>query len=500
MSVTASTYGELFSAFHRRKNGGRCLNGAGVLSYSFVPDLFWGGDTFSVGKKAIPKSYNSVLPQIRSALSESDSLEEAEKKIDDGLKGAFRAYASRLGSGRAKADRALVSYLKSETARRVARDYMEIAAPVMNSDPLFLDEAFGEVRFRIGELKSKKVPRRMRYARLKWVEGLENYVDHLEGALSDDEFVVNLGLLSDSLASGGGYAGKRPERKASRKKKLLALGAVGFVLWNTSVFPALKTLRDSLYGGPLGGRPYRPMGSQSEESDDDGGGGGSYDTDGDGLPDDKENEIGTDPNKWDTDGDGLSDGKEWNDFFTDPLRKDTDKDGLNDREEIEEYDTNPTDWDTDGDDLGDGDEVNVLKTDPLKIDTDGDFVPDGKEVEVGTDPNVDDTDGDLFPDCVELYFEDVGLDPTRFNWEHYAAGAGTLTALMFLSYRLGRKRGEKGEGSEKDGEPSNRGKKKKKGRERTRAETKEKLAKKGDKYVPPWYKEDPLWRKQLRSR
>lgn len=46
---------------------------------------------------------------------------------------------------------------------------------------------------------------------------------------------------------------------------------------------------------------------------------GSDDSDGDGVPDDKEYAMGLDPNNWDTDGDGVGDGKELANA-TDPLK------------------------------------------------------------------------------------------------------------------------------------------------------------------------------------
>jgi len=72
------------------------------------------------------------------------------------------------------------------------------------------------------------------------------------------------------------------------------------------------------------------------------------DSDGDGLPDKLEKELGTDRKKADSDGDGLSDGAEYNQHKTNPLVADTDGDGIKD-----------------------GDEVNTYKTDPLKADSDG---------------------------------------------------------------------------------------------------------------------------------
>jgi hypothetical protein len=58
------------------------------------------------------------------------------------------------------------------------------------------------------------------------------------------------------------------------------------------------------------------------------------DTDGDGLSDDMERELGTDPNKVDTDEDGLMDKAEAMLFKSDPLNPDTDGDGYRDGEEV----------------------------------------------------------------------------------------------------------------------------------------------------------------------
>ena len=59
------------------------------------------------------------------------------------------------------------------------------------------------------------------------------------------------------------------------------------------------------------------------------------DSDNDGLTDDEEIALGTDPNNPDTDGDGLTDGEEVNTYGTSPLLVDTDDDGFTDFEEIE---------------------------------------------------------------------------------------------------------------------------------------------------------------------
>jgi len=168
----------------------------------------------------------------------------------------------------------------------------------------------------------------------------------------------------------------------------------------------------------------------------------SVDTDGDGLTDDVEEAIGTDPNDPDTDGDGLTDGYEVGTSRTDPLDVDTDNDGVEDGDEVDDgtdpldpcdpvasaactrdtdgdgltdylegiLGTNPTDSDTDNDGLTDGDEVFEYGTNPTKSDTDGDGLTDGQEVNVtNTDPTNADTDGDGLTDGQEV--NTIGTDP-----------------------------------------------------------------------------------------
>lgn len=105
------------------------------------------------------------------------------------------------------------------------------------------------------------------------------------------------------------------------------------------------------------------------------------DSDGDGLPDVFEEARGTDPLKKDTDGDGLTDYEEIYLTDTDPLvynsvnealsdaEADSDGDGLSNRAELD-LGTNPLNPDTDGDGIPDGDEIK-LKLDPTSDTTDG---------------------------------------------------------------------------------------------------------------------------------
>lgn len=116
----------------------------------------------------------------------------------------------------------------------------------------------------------------------------------------------------------------------------------------------------------------------------------SADQDNDGLVDgDEVNRYNTDPTNPDTDGDGLSDGDEVNSYGTDPTNPDSDGDGLNDYEEVITYKTNPNDanGDADGDGVSDLDEINTYNTDPTNADSDGDGFTDGQEIDMGTNPN-----------------------------------------------------------------------------------------------------------------
>jgi len=191
------------------------------------------------------------------------------------------------------------------------------------------------------------------------------------------------------------------------------------------------------------------------------------DLDADGLTDDDEVLLGTDPAVFDTDMDGLGDGAEVNAYMTDPLDADTDGDGLSDGQEITlqefgcpdprvydtdfdglpdgfeilhgfdacddadfdgdglmdaqeilDHGTDPTNPDSDGDGMLDGTEVDMAQgtgcPDPLDPDSDGDGILDGDEVDglIGfpelTDPCNADTDGDSIPDAIDP----LPTDPT----------------------------------------------------------------------------------------
>ena len=103
----------------------------------------------------------------------------------------------------------------------------------------------------------------------------------------------------------------------------------------------------------------------------------------------------TDPHAWDTDSDGISDGAEvaelmqtsWGDCFkvvSPPDTLDSDGDGIFDAEE-QELGLNPYFHDTDSDGLSDLDEL-ILDFDPLDANPDGDRFNDQQELWYGTDP------------------------------------------------------------------------------------------------------------------
>ena len=134
------------------------------------------------------------------------------------------------------------------------------------------------------------------------------------------------------------------------------------------------------------------------------------DTDGDGLTDDQELQLGLDPMSPDFDDDDLTDGEEVNQYNTDPKNADSDDDGLSDGDEVNSYNTDPNNADSDGDGISDYDEVITYKTDPNDAngDSDGDGISDVDEIATGTDPTSADSDGDGFTDAQEV---DMGSNP-----------------------------------------------------------------------------------------
>ena len=133
------------------------------------------------------------------------------------------------------------------------------------------------------------------------------------------------------------------------------------------------------------------------------------DTDGDGLFDFEEQQIGADPNDVDTDGDRLGDGYEVG-YGLVPTDSDQDNNGT--RDDFDNFD---------GDNLNNFDEA-ILNTDPTNSDTDGDGVDDETEHNQGSNP-LDSSDNGLPPQpdlndvrtIVINTFSDVSQDVGKFT-------------------------------------------------------------------------------------
>ena len=148
------------------------------------------------------------------------------------------------------------------------------------------------------------------------------------------------------------------------------------------------------------------------------------DSDGDGLNDIFELEIGTDLNNPDSDEDGLTDYQEVYLTGTDPLKYDSviegvrdadidsDEDGLTNIHEIENN-TDPLSQDTDNDGLTDYEEIFIYNTNPVIPDTDGDGLEDGSEVKINLDPNNPETFG--FPDIEYSIQQQITADSELFS-------------------------------------------------------------------------------------
>ena len=192
---------------------------------------------------------------------------------------------------------------------------------------------------------------------------------------------------------------------------------------------------------------------------DDGDGPGAVDDDGDGLSNEEEEALGSDPNDADTDDDGVVDGDEVqpgsdvdNDGLSAVLDPDSDNDGITDGTESgvttpdadtdesagnftpdadPSTTTDPNDRDTDNGGVGDGQEdtnkngqIDAGEGDPNDpaddgaiTDTDGDGLTDDEEAFAGSDPNDADSD------------DDGVIDGDEANWNLDTDGDGDINAL-----------------------------------------------------------------------
>ncbi|MBI5466338.1 MAG: hypothetical protein HY974_03550 [Candidatus Kerfeldbacteria bacterium] len=136
---------------------------------------------------------------------------------------------------------------------------------------------------------------------------------------------VSLSSLDSSLKAGG-----------PRRWLWLALGLVaalgllagGYWWWRQAPSPSLPGDTGGLESEPGSDQPATPPPTAPDVP-------AALDTDGDGLTDDEERSLATDPLKADTDGDGLFDREEVKVYSTDPLKADTDGDGFSDGTEVQ---------------------------------------------------------------------------------------------------------------------------------------------------------------------
>ncbi len=126
------------------------------------------------------------------------------------------------------------------------------------------------------------------------------------------------------------------------------------------------------------------------------------DTDGDGLTNLQEYQLGTNPRLADTDGDGLSDGAEVA-LGTDPLNPDTDGDGLSDGAEVS----------------------GLIPSNPKLADSNGNGVSDLDEIALGRDPNYNPTNSPTFIGYIPYYRPapqrwEWNLENVQLVWNHNA--------------------------------------------------------------------------------
>lgn len=167
----------------------------------------------------------------------------------------------------------------------------------------------------------------------------------------------------------------------------------------------------------------------------------TLDSDGDGIPDYLEEEIGTNPNDPDSDGDGLDDLLELLIGY-DPIVPDSDSNGILDGEEDLDEDglsniselvlgTDMTLEDFDGDDLIDGYEVNICGSDPRLYDSDNDGIGDGDEIALGKNPT-DPSDASIRVEQTKVQEINNSEDPTITSIEVTMDLANTIDRSLSI--------------------------------------------------------------------
>ena len=155
-------------------------------------------------------------------------------------------------------------------------------------------------------------------------------------------------------------------------------------------------------------------------------GGDGADSDGDGLTDWQEDQLGTDKSKADSDDDGLDDGIEVLQLGTRPLEMDSDGDGISDATEVrgfkdatgKQWYLDPMDPDTNGDGQVDGLECSSLK------DTEFDQAANKDVLVPATGSRCEDTDSDNTPDVFDFDNDNDGVPDTVDLSPTLAMGSG----------------------------------------------------------------------------
>lgn len=155
----------------------------------------------------------------------------------------------------------------------------------------------------------------------------------------------------------------------------------------------------------------------------------TLDADASGIPDWYEMQYALEPGSaalaaTDTDGDGLTNLQEYQ-LGTNPRLADTDGDGLSDGMEVA-LGTNPLNADTDGDGLSDGAEVNgIMPSNPKLADSNNNGVSDFDELAQNRDPNYNPTSSPTFVGYIPFYRSsprswEWNLENVQFVWNHKA--------------------------------------------------------------------------------
>jgi Bacterial TSP3 repeat len=159
------------------------------------------------------------------------------------------------------------------------------------------------------------------------------------------------------------------------------------------------------------------------------------DADNDGLTDDEEADLGTNPNNPDTDGDGLTDYEEATgiDNETTPLL------AFEISFPIDPCSPNAgavADSDCDGDGLNASDEA-INGSDPATADTDGDGVTDGDEILGGMDPTTQDSDNDGLTDGEEFNgIDDLSTGAEAISFSEPINPCSPNTCGLYLSVKI----------------------------------------------------------------